>query len=114
MAKQSKKDFVKGILRAARISDSLEAKGVAFKHARKEDWSGVGFTANGYLGRHGDKIKVSYRYEVSGRTTYHLRDLLKGNGFRWDPREKVWHTKKAPKAFGEQLLRAIAERGLAV
>lgn len=114
MAKQSKKDFIKSVLRAVRIGDSLEAKGVNFKHAEKKRYTNVRWIYRGYGAELGDAtVHTSYRYEVSGRTTYHLRDLLKANGFRWDPREKVWHAKESPENFSETILRTIAERALA-
>lgn len=87
------RETITKVLRSIRIHDSLEAKGVSFGNERKEDWSKVGFTSNGMLGRHGDKIGISYRFEVSGKPTYHLRDLLKSNGFRFDWKGKVWFKK---------------------
>lgn len=113
MSKQSKKDLVKNVLRTLRIENSLKTKGITYEYAQKQRYSNVKWIYRGY-GAELDNATVhtSYRYEISGKPTYHFRDLLKENGFRWDPTKKVWYVKNVPENFGGSVLRVIAERGL--
>lgn len=98
------KQTVKNVLRTARIHSRLNDAGIVVKLEEKRTYSNLRFNC----GRLVDgKVSRSYRLEVSGNT-WQMRDLLKGAGFRWDPKAKVWHA--APKTKTGTLCAAMVRR----
>lgn len=104
------KDKVKSLLRDVRIQKSLARKGVEFVWAENVRYSDVTWIYRG-RGAELDNAKVhrSYRYEVSGKASYHVKNILRAVGFRWDYKKKVWYKKELDDKLdlGGQMLRGL-------
>ncbi len=95
------------VLRAARVTTSLEAHGIKIEVTSRVRYSNM-TTVNGRIDD-GIVHSLPSRWEVSGNT-YSVRDLAKAAGFRWDPKFKVWHAPMKSEAteLGAKILRRLA------
>ena len=91
-AETMNKAFIKKVIRFARISDSVKAKGVEIKHERKlVKMTNVQMNYGRLIDA---KCYYQRRWTITGNT-YPIRQLLKGYGFRWDAATKSWWIKAA-------------------
>ena len=107
-ADTSKRAWIYGIRRLARISRKLETNGISLKAKSHKRYSNFTMTSNGYIDN-ADVETLPARWELSG-DTYHVRGLAKNAGFTWDGQRKVWFAPLATEidGLGAAILRSLA------
>lgn len=98
--------------RYERISRRLEEHGIKLLyHKHLDRVSNVTWCWGGHL--KDGTCHYTYRWEYSG-DTYHIKDILKRYGFRWDAARKCWWRAASddfsPKDVGEVLCRELASQ----